>query len=95
MCIRDSFHILQCYNCQSFGHNSKSCNKIDEPTCLYCSGKHKSKGCTKKNNRDEHKCSNCTKKNFSNKHTSNSKKCPLLLKQLEKVINMTSLNPKN
>ena len=63
--VTDHFHILQCYNCQGFGHksNSKLClmAKSEDSICLYCSNKHKSNACPCKNDTNEYYCYNCKK----------------------------------
>lgn len=91
------FHIIQCYQCQSFGHRkgSTACplNQTNQNTCLYCSLNHPSKDCPNKRQPDLYKCANCTR--FSNSeqtclnHTTTDHTCPLLQKQIENIIKNT------
>lgn len=41
--IRESFHVIRCYNCSKFGHLSKDCN--DPIACPKCAEKHPLKEC--------------------------------------------------
>ena len=47
--------VVQCYNCQQFGHISTSCKETTK--CLRCGGNHKVKDCTQE--KKTAKCSNC------------------------------------
>ena len=48
--------VVQCYNCQNFGHTSKWCRS--QPVCVFCAGKgHRVKD--RKCNTDRAKCHNC------------------------------------
>ena len=91
--VVDRYHILQCYHCQKPGHHSKNCpKKEDLPTCLYCSGPHKSKACPDKSKTC---CSNC--KNSKNaqwksnacSHNAASIECPVLKSHREGLMNKT------
>ena len=101
--ITDHFNPIQCFRCQSFNHTSNSplCNSngnLHESTCLYCSKNHKSSVCPSKISKKDHKCVNCLKsENFSIKngaagHTSTSKKCPIFIKEVERLKSNTCYN---
>ena len=102
------FHILQCYQCQSFGHRkgSPSCPlaSTNINTCLYCSKNHQSKECNLKKQPDKFKCANCTR--FSNPddesnsliHTTTDQSCPMFQKQMDYILKNTrgiGNSPKN
>lgn len=78
--------VIQCYNCQDFGHVAKNCHRI--PRCVICAGEHKLENCTFKNkeNNDKIQCANCKQK-----HTASFKQCPVLLK----VQNSREQRPRN
>ena len=61
--------IIQCYNCQSFGHVALNCFRKSK--CKNCAGEHKSKDCAD-TTEDKIKCSNC-----GEKHTANSRLCEI------------------
>ena len=65
--------VLQCYNCQCFGHSAKSCRSKQK--CLICGGNHSHKGCP---SRESHKptCANC-----NGPHVASYKGCPEYKKQ--------------
>ena len=99
--VKDRFHVIQCYHCQEYGHTSKSdfCkSKEDDPTCFYCAGRHSSKDCQKKKDRDTKaiKCSNCSKsKNRSEKdactsHKASDKLCPAFVREKERIMSRTA-----
>ena len=80
--VIDKYQILQCYHCQKPGHHSNNCTKKNEdPTCLYCGGKHTSRLCTDKNNTC---CTNCFHSNNdlyqsnAQSHNAASIHCPIL-----------------
>jgi hypothetical protein len=54
--LRRSKLILQCKNCQAYGHTQKHCNK--EARCVKCVGKHHTKECLKPE-QSHPKCVNC------------------------------------
>ena len=100
--VSDHFFPLQCYRCQNFGHLSTSC-KAKTPeifTCLYCSANHRSSSCPSKKNKKEHKCANClgskitSIKNKSNSHTATSKLCPIFIKEVERLKDLTCYDQK-
>ena len=58
--VEDRFHVKQCFHCQLFNHISDDCpNKINDPTCLYCMGSHRSSSCSFKNVTSRHACAKC------------------------------------
>ena len=102
--VNDSFHVLQCYHCQSYGHkaNSENCPKKNlDPTCLYCAESHKSVNCRNKKDKSKQKCRNCLNsktnsiKEEADNHNSNSKNCPSYLKEVELVKLKTCFDSKN
>ena len=88
--VTEHFHVVQCYKCQSYGHNSQSCN-AENVTCLYCGRNHRSNLCQNKKNKDAHNCANCKNglnpkiKSKSNTHSSTSKSCPIYIREIEKL----------
>ena len=54
--FRKSVSVMQCFNCQSFGHSAKNCRSKQK--CLICGESHTHKGCPDKNARKP-KCANC------------------------------------
>ena len=94
--VSDHFYPLQCFRCQSFNHASTSsiCTAAGRPndsTCLYCSKNHKSSKCPSKKDKKTHKCANCIRsnnpsiKNRAGTHCSTSAKCPIFIKEVEKL----------
>ena len=93
------FHIIQCYQCQTFGHKkgAPSCplNATNRSTCLYCGQNHSSKQCTLKKQPDKFKCANCTRFNDCEEdqtklnHTTTDHTCPLFQKQIEMILKNT------
>lgn len=55
--FKNSREVLQCYNCQAFGHVSSNCHR--EPNCLKCAGDHNTRDCSIKNKIENPKCVNC------------------------------------
>lgn len=49
--------VIQCYNCQAFGHISNNCHKT--PKCLKCAGDHNSRDCAVTEKIENPKCINC------------------------------------
>ena len=54
--FRAPISVLQCYNCQCFGHSAKSCRSKQK--CLICGGNHSHKGCPSRESRKP-TCANC------------------------------------
>ena len=59
---------VQCYNCQDWGHMSKSC-RATRPVCAKCAGEHDTSKCTLR--AGNMKCANC-----NGPHPTYSKDCP-------------------
>jgi hypothetical protein len=76
--LRKSNLILQCKNCQAYGHTQKHCGK--EVRCVKCIGKHHMKEC-KKPNQSHPKCVNC-----GEAHPANYRGC-VVAKELQKIQN--------
>ena len=102
--VSDSFHVQQCYHCQSFGHkaNSEHCpNKNSKATCFYCSHAHKSSECRNKDTKSKHRCVNCNKSNNqtikegASKHNASSRSCPLYQREIEHIKAKTCFDSKN
>ena len=92
--IINKYQFLQCYHCQKPGHHSDNCpDKNNDPTCMYCSEKHKSKLCTQK--KDKKCCSNCLNSNKASlkanacTHNAASMDCPMLKSLCEGIKNNT------
>lgn len=81
--IRRYTPILRCYNCQTFGHGSKSC-VVQQPICATCAENHDSKNCPKDGDPTAYNCQNCIINNqnesnvykYDTKHQAYSKCCP-------------------
>eukprot|EP00116_Pleurobrachia_bachei_P006554 sb/3466816/ len=43
--VRNRYHVVQCYNCQAFGHMAGSvyCPRKEDPVCCFCAGGHQTK----------------------------------------------------
>ena len=101
--VKDRYHVIQCFDCQSFGHMSGSdyckCKKYNaDPVCFYCAGAHKSKDCEKKTagRRSSIKCTNCSNskdKNVKDKcktHSAADRLCPSYVREQSYIMNRTS-----
>lgn len=75
-----NFRIYRCYNCQTYGHVAKSCNKLSR--CLTCGDTYK----------DTHDCNgNCFCTNCkSDTHTADSKHCPAYTKIYKSILSRLS-----
>ena len=71
--FRAPISVLQCYNCQCFGHSAKSCRSKQK--CLICGGNHSHKGCPSRESRKA-TCANC-----NGPHVASYKGCPEYKKQ--------------
>ena len=95
--VYERYHLIQCYQCQGFGHKKGSSNcslfKKEESICLYCAEKHTSKSCT--NKKKSKKCYNCLNakdsrvKENCNGHNTTSHTCPVLQQALKLTMNRT------
>lgn len=99
--VKDNWHLIQCFSCQQFGHKQGSdfCkNKSGGNNCLYCGGCHRSKDCLVKNESSSYKCINCAKsknhqiKSAASGHTSTSRECPILIKEMQALMNRTEVS---
>lgn len=73
-------NIVQCFNCQEYGHTYNYCCLRE--ICVICSGLHESKACpSDKNNSEIKKCSNC-----GGNHTANYKGCAVYLSLKQKLM---------
>lgn len=73
--VFEHIEILQCFNCQRFGHVANSCKA--KPSCKYCGGEHQSKLC---DDRENSTCINCVRanvngQNFNQKHRATDERC--------------------
>ena len=71
--FRKPISVMQCFNCQSFGHSAKNCRSKQK--CLICGESHSHKGCPNKEARKP-KCAN-----FKGPHVASYKGCPAYKKQ--------------
>ena len=55
--FKNTRNVIQCYNCQAFGHISNNCHK--KPKCMKCAGDHNSRDCLIKEKIKKPKCVNC------------------------------------
>lgn len=78
--IEEHILIKQCYNCLSFGHIAKDCQK--PKICSACAGPHSSKDCRDNLNLKCHNCSTA-KLNDTAHSATNSTKCPILMRRIE------------
>ena len=54
--FRTPISVMQCFNCQCFGHSAKTCRSKQK--CLICGGNHSHKGCLSNESRKP-TCANC------------------------------------
>ena len=73
--------VMQCFNCQSFGHSAKNCRSKQK--CLICDESYSYKGCPNKEARKP-KCVNC-----KGPHVASYKGCPAYKTQAfqQRVVN--------
>ena len=69
---------LQCFNCQKFGHQARTC-RSEAQTCRYCAGRHESAQCKDSESRTL-KCVNC-----GQGHAATSRLCPKMLEAESKA----------
>ena len=98
--VKDRFHIIQCYDCQGYGHMSGSeyckCKTDGTPSiCQYCAGPHKSKDCTKKKEKGARKCVNCSaskskdEKDKCRTHSASDRLCPFYVREQTRLMTRT------
>ena len=66
--FRAPISVMQCYNCQRFGHSAKTCRS--KQNCLICGENHSHKGCPSRESRKP-TCANC-----NGPHVASCKGCP-------------------
>ena len=98
--VRNRYHVIQCYNCQAFGHMSGSvyCPRKDDPVCCFCAGGHQTKDCNARKNDDtgKMKCVNCEvggsreDKKYAKTHTASSMWCPSYINERARIMERTS-----
>ncbi len=100
--VSDRFHLKQCYHCQLLGHVSAECpDKANRPTCFYCMGRHTSRDCNYKYDYSKHCCAKCRSSKHkgdvdnSRTHNSASSECPVLIRERQRLANMTDFTSKN
>ena len=71
--FRASVSVMQCYNCQCFGHSAKTCRSKQK--CLICGENHSHKGCPSRESRKP-TCANC-----NGPHVASYNGCPEHKKQ--------------
>ena len=86
----DYVHLVQCYNCNRFGHKADACQRRTS-SCLYCAGSHRSHTCTLKKQPRDYKCVNCLHSNNNNHtanadHTANDQLCPFVISEHDYAI---------
>ena len=79
----DYVHLVQCYNCNAFGHKADACSRRGS-VCLYCAGNHRSHSCTKKKQPKDYRCINCLNSNDKHlsshaDHAANDELCPCVI----------------
>ncbi|KAG5870372.1 hypothetical protein JTB14_016139 [Gonioctena quinquepunctata] len=84
--VRDHVRVVECYNCQKFGHLAGACKS--ETACAVCAGPHDTRNCTKES---PSKCSNCeTAKEEDIRHSAGSQTCPTYRRRLQSKIQNTN-----
>ena len=97
--VRNRYHVIQCYSCQSFGHMSgaDSCPRNSDPRCCFCAGSHETKDCQskKRNDTGKIKCVNCAEgtgkedKRHAKTHTASSTLCPYYINEKARLMERT------
>ena len=82
--VYDHYSILQCFKCQGIGHHSSKCNAKE--TCVNCAGKHKSSECQ---HTGKSICVNCRQDNLEAEHRANSRSCPKIIAENNRIKNIT------
>ncbi|GBN03757.1 hypothetical protein AVEN_164044-1 [Araneus ventricosus] len=81
---------LRCFCCYRFGHLKRNCRET-KPTCTKCTTNHDPKGCTKPHPicRNCALCNKSTNLEVRTDHMSNSKLCPMYLREIEFIAKHT------
>jgi hypothetical protein len=75
--------LMQCYNCQQFGH--VWANRKQPPKCVWCGGGHIHKECPEKENRDSTPaCCNCKLSEGEKPHPSNYRGCKVAKEEIQR-----------
>lgn len=77
--LHASERLLQCYNCQNFGHAARYCNL--KYRCVKCKEDHEPGKCSK-SKEEKPQCVNC-----GNLHPANYRNCPFLIELRNKIRN--------
>ena len=81
--IRKFNHLpVRCYKCQKFQHTSRTCRSSHD-VCGLCGGKHRTKLCVEKRNKNEDITLNCS--NCQGAHSTASNKCPVRKASIKKI----------
>ena len=82
--VVDSYKVYQCFQCQGFNHDARSCNNTQ--VCAKCGGNHRLNDCTS----NTEKCVNCEHKGHVNiNHRTNGIMCPIYNEELSRIKNKT------
>ena len=100
--FKDRYHVKHCYHCQMIGHISTDCpHKNGDAVCMYCMGKHRSSSCNFKENEAKYCCARCLASSQANdaenykSHNASNAKCPVTLREIERLKENTELLSKN
>ena len=102
--VSNRFYVKTCYHCQMVGHTSKDCKEVElgnSPTCMYCTGKHRSSSCTNKKKTDIHVCARCLASphgkdaETAKTHNAASPECPILVREAARLAANTDFKSKN
>ena len=102
--VSNRFYVKTCYHCQMVGHTSKDCKEVElgnSPTCMYCTGKHRSSSCTNKKKTDIHVCARCLASphgkdaETAKTHNAASPECPILAREAARLAANTDFKSKN
>jgi hypothetical protein len=86
--IEVDYGIIQCKNCNKFGHFHKSKDqteticKLEMPICVHCGKNHNLEDCPNKENRKVAMCSNC-----KGNHRANDHKCGKTIEKINLIRN--------
>ena len=83
--VYDHYNILQCFKCLKFGHHSSKCSSKDQ-ICAKCSGKHRLADCK---HIGDPCCANCKSEDVKADHRANSRTCPKVISETNRVKNIT------